>query len=88
VTLMLAALTASGDGREVTAADIRTGLGKINDPACFLCLEMTHQLVERPFQPSSWPRQVSSLNSAEWVSVSSVPSGIGAGRSPRAAWRG
>jgi hypothetical protein len=33
VTLMLAALAASGDGkREVTAEDIRAGLNKINDP--------------------------------------------------------
>ena len=32
VTLMLAALTASRDGKEVTAEDIRAGLGKINDP--------------------------------------------------------
>ena len=32
VTLMLAALTASRDGKEVTPEDIRAGLGKINDP--------------------------------------------------------
>jgi ABC-type branched-subunit amino acid transport system substrate-binding protein len=32
VTLMLAALIASGDGKEATAEDIRAGLGKINDP--------------------------------------------------------
>ena len=32
VTLMLAALTAARDGKEVTADGIRTGLGKINDP--------------------------------------------------------
>ena len=33
VTLMLAALTAAGDGKkEVTAEGIRAGLGRINDP--------------------------------------------------------